>query len=203
MTQANLNYSKKFDQNIKEIDKSLPIMYGLPKMHKTPIGARFIVPSKNCSTKPFSDKISKIFKMIFNIVESFYNKSFFYSGCKKFWVVQNSFPIVRKLNKINVKKKAKSISTFGFSALYATIPHKLLLKMLSEVINFAFKSKVRKHIAFSKTSIYWTSKGAGRRYFTKQTLVNAMSFLLNKCFFTIGNMVLKQDIGIPMGIDPF
>ena len=43
---------------------------------------------------------------------------------------------------------------------------------------------------------------AGRRYFTKQTIVKAMSFLINKCFFTIGNIVFKQDVGILMGIDP-
>ena len=60
-----------------------------------------------------------------------------------------------------------------------------LLKVLSEVINFAFKSKVRKCIGLSKTSIYWTSKGAGRGYFIKQTLVNATSFLINKCFVTL------------------
>ena len=27
-------------------------------------------------------------------------------------------------------------------------------------------------------------------------------FLIKKCYFTIGNMVFKQDIEIPMGIDP-
>ena len=75
--------------------------------------------------------------------------------------------------------------------------------MLSEVINFLFKSKVKKCIGFAKTTIYWTSRGSGRRYFTKQSLVNAMSFLTNKCFFSIGNMVFKQDIGIQMGIDNF
>ena len=50
--QANMNYCKKFDLNITELDKPLPIMYWLPKMHKTSIGARFIIASKNCSTKP-------------------------------------------------------------------------------------------------------------------------------------------------------
>ena len=56
--------------------------------------------------------------------------------------------------------QAKFISTFDFSTLYTTIPHNLLLKVLSEVIKFAFKSKVIKRIAFSITSIYRTSKGA-------------------------------------------
>ena len=70
------------------------------------------------------------------------------------------------------RKKAKSVSAFEFSVLYTTIPDKLLLKVLSKVINFVFKSKVRKRIGFSKTYVYWTSKGAERRYFTKQILVN-------------------------------
>ena len=141
-------------------------------MYKTPLGARFIAASDYCSTKRLSDTTPKLFKMIFNTVESFHNQSFCHSSCEKFWVVQNSFPIATKLNKINVKKKAKSISAFEFRILYTTIPDKLLLKVLSEVINFVFKSKVRKRIGFSKTYIYWTSKGAGRRYFTEQTLVN-------------------------------
>ena len=101
--------------------------------------------------------------MVFNTVESFHNKSLFYSGCKKFWVVQSYFPIGTKLNKINVKEKAKSISTFDFSTLHTIILHKLLLKVLPEIINFVFKSKVRKRTGFSKTFIYWTSKGAGTR----------------------------------------
>ena len=160
-------------------------MYWLPKMHKTPVGARLSVASYYCSTNPLSDTISKIFIMVFNTVESFHNKSFSYSDCKKFWVVQNSFPTGTKLNKISVKKKAKSISTFDFSTFYSAIPHKLLIKVLSEIINFVFKSKVRKRIGFSKTFIYWTSKGAGRRYFTKQTFVNAISFLINKYFVSL------------------
>ena len=160
-------------------------MYWLPKMQKTPVGARFIVASYYCSTNPLSDTISKIFIMVFNTVESFHNKSIFYSGCKKLWVVQNSFLIGTKLNKINVKKKAKSISTFDFSTLYTTILHKLLLKVISEIINFVFKLKVIKRIGFSKTVMYCTSEGAGRRYFTKQTLVNAICFLINEYFVNL------------------
>ena len=61
---------------ITEQDKTLPIMNWPPKVYKTPIEARFIVASKNCSSKPPSDVISKIFKMIFNNVESFHRKRF-------------------------------------------------------------------------------------------------------------------------------
>ena len=174
---ANISYCKEFYLKITELDKLLSFMYWLPKTDKTPIGARLIVALYYCSTNPLSDTISKVFKMIFNTRKSFHKKSFFYSGCKKFQVVENSFQIAPMRNKINVKKK--SISTFNCSTLYTTILHKFLIKVLPEVINLAFKFKVRKHIGFSKTSIYWTSKGARRRQFTKQTLVNAISFLIN------------------------
>ena len=101
MIKENVNYCKNLDLNIKEIDKSLPIKYRLPKIHKTSIGARFIEASKDCSTKPLSDTTFKFFKIIFHTVERFCYKSFFYSDCNKFRVVQNSFPIVIKLNKIS------------------------------------------------------------------------------------------------------
>ena len=107
-------------------------MYWLPKIHKTPVGARFIVASYYCSTNPLSDTISKNFKMIFNTVESFHKKGFFYLGCKKFWVVQNSFPISTVLNKINVMKK--SISTFECSTLYTTTLDKLLIKCFHNLL---------------------------------------------------------------------
>ena len=121
--------------------------------------------------------------MIINAVESLHKKGFFYLGCKKFCVVQNSFPIATMLNKINIKKK--SVSTSECSTFYTTTQDKLFIKVLPEVISFVFKSKVRKHIGFSKTSIYLTYKGVGRSYFAKKTLVNAISFLINKCFVTL------------------
>ena len=99
-----------------------------------------------------------------------------------------------------MSRKKLSVLTFDFSTLYTAILRNLQLKMLLEGTNFVFKSKVRKCIGFCKTSIHWISMRAGRKYFTKQTLVNAMFFLINKCFFAIGDMALKQDIGI--GIDP-
>ena len=198
----NIKFCEKFGLNATDKEKSLPIMYWLPKMHKNPIGARFIVASNQCSTKPLTKVVSKIFKMIFTHVENFHKKTLFYSNFKKFWVVQNSFPIVEKLDRINSRKNAKSISTFDFSTLYTTIPHNKLIDVLSEIIEFVFKSNIRNRIGFSPSSVYWTSKGVDKRYFTKQRLIEAISFLITKCYFTIGNLVFKQDIGIPMGIDP-
>ena len=67
----------------------------------------------------------------------------FYSCFRKFLVVENSFPIVTKLNKIDTKKKSETISIFvDFTLLYPRIPHNILIKVSSEAISFAFISKV-------------------------------------------------------------
>ena len=44
-----------FDLNVRELDKNFPLMSCLGQMHKTSIGARFMVASKKCSAKPLSD----------------------------------------------------------------------------------------------------------------------------------------------------
>ena len=50
---------------------------------KTPTGARFTVASKNCSTKPLSNVIFKVFKIIFNHVERFHRKKIYLTHAVK------------------------------------------------------------------------------------------------------------------------
>ena len=68
-----------------------------------------------------------------------------------------TFPIVTKVNKINTKIKTKSFSTFDFTILYTTIHHNLLNKVLSEAINFVFKSKTQSRISFWKKILHKTN----------------------------------------------
>ena len=57
------------------------------------------------------------------------------------------------------KKKAKSIATYDFSALYTTLPHDELIKRLCNVIDFIFEGGNRTHIFISKNNIaYYCGK---------------------------------------------
>ena len=110
--------------------------------------------------------------------------------------------MIEKLNAINKYKNAQSISTFDFSTLYTKLPHQLLIDVLNEIIDFVFQSRTRTRIGFSKSGVYWTSRGKDNRFFTKDTLKAAVEHLIKNCYFTFGNRVFQQIIGIPMGIDP-
>ena len=71
-------------------------MYWIPKMHKIPASARFIIASKICSTKQISKSVSNVYKLVKNAK--------FLSDYNKFRVLQNCDPIIQSLN--NIKKGA-------------------------------------------------------------------------------------------------
>ena len=85
------------------------------------IGARCIIASKACSTKKISKSVSNAFKVILKQMENFHHKSTFYTNYKKYWAVQNSMQIIPDLDKINKRKKAKSISTYDFASFYTKL----------------------------------------------------------------------------------
>ena len=78
-----------------EDDNILPVMYWTPKMHKTPIGKRFIIDSKKCSTKKISKVVSSIFKLIYNQIHKNHKNAKFLSNYNKFWVLQYVDPFWR------------------------------------------------------------------------------------------------------------
>ena len=166
----NINLCNKYGLQIRDDEQCLPLMYWMPKMHKNPVDARFIVASTKCKTKPLAKAVSKVFKLIFMQIRNFHHKSTFYSKYNKFWVVENSSSVINKLSNINSRKRAKEISTFDFKTLYTKIDHSNLLEKLNSIIDFVFKSGSRKFISFNDYGAFWSKKRSGKRYFTKSSL---------------------------------
>ena len=200
LIESNIQICNKFGLKVEEEYETLPIIYWMPKMHKKPSGARFIVASSKCSTKPLSKTISYIFKLIFEQIQNFHLKSKFYTNINRFWVVKNSFPVIEKLNNINKRRGAKYISTFDFSTLYTKIEHTSLIEELNNIVDLAFNGGERKYIGINNKIAFWSSYKY--KNFSKKDIKLAIKHLICECYFTIGNSVFIQTIGIPMGIDP-
>ena len=200
VVQNNIQICDKFKLKVEEGYETLPIMYWMPKMHKNPSGARFIVASSKCSTKPLSKNISHIFRLIFEQIQNFHLKSKFYANINCFWVVKNYFPVIQKLDKINKRKGAKCISTYDFSTLYTKIEHSSLIDVLNSLVDFVFKGGVRESIRIEGKNAFWSSRKDN--VFNKRNIKLAIKHLIRECYFTVGDKVFIQTIGIPMGIDP-
>ena len=161
------------------------------------------IAAPKCSVKPLSKAVAAIFKQIFYQVEQYNKKSFFYSGVKTFWVIQNNKPVMDSINRINAKRKAKSISTFDFSTLYTKIPHNKLIKVMNEMVDFCFQGDSHKVLAVSKSGCRWVySSPKGSTIFSKKTTKLAIKYLMDNCYFACGGQLFRQKIGIPMGSDP-
>ena len=70
--------------NVQVENHCLPKMYWIPKIHKIPSKSRFIVAAPKCSIKPLSKAITSAFKLFYRQIESYNNKSRFYSGVNTF-----------------------------------------------------------------------------------------------------------------------
>ena len=92
--------NEKFNLSVAEESKKLPHIYWTPKLHKNPIKFRFIIAAPNCSIKPLSKAITKIFRLFYKQVETYNAKSFFYSQVKTFWVIQNNEHVINSIKKI-------------------------------------------------------------------------------------------------------
>ena len=121
----------------------------------------------------------------------------------KFWIIQNTKPIIHSINNLNKRNTAKSLSTFDFSTLYTKIPHDKLKKVLNEIIDFAFKGGTREFIKVYNSTAYWTKTSSKKdNLYTKEQIKESLRYLIDNSFFSVGSDLFKQVIGIPMGSDP-
>lgn len=195
--------SKKFGFNVPDESKKLPHIYWLPKLHKSPIKFRFIIAAPNCSIKPLSKAITKVFKLFYRQIETYNAKSYFFSYVKTFWVIQNNEDVINSIKKLNKRNALKSMATFDFSTLYTKIPHEKLLEVMNELVDFCFQGGTHEQLSLSKSGARWVSKNnrSGIR-FSRILIKEALRYLMEHCYFTLGDKVFRQVIGIPMGSDP-
>ena len=125
-----------------------------------------------------------------------------------FWVIQNSKPVLDRLTEINTYKKAKTISTFDFSTLYTKLPHGNLIEVMNKLIDFVYyggRNKPdgnRKFLTVGENRCYFTRTSSSSTSYSKAQIKMMVNHLISQSFFSVGNLVFRQCIGIPMGIDP-
>ena len=141
--------------NIPIENHRLPNMYWMPKMHKNPIKARFIIASPKSSIKPLARTITSVFRLFFRQIQTYNDKCRFFTGVNTFWVVQNNKPVIDAMNGLNKRRKATSVSTFDFSTLYTKLPHNKLLMVLNSLIDFCFDGGESKYIIVNNYGARW------------------------------------------------
>lgn len=193
----------KFGQSSLDASDKLPSIYWLPKLHKSPVKFRFIIAAPECSIKPLARSITSIFKLFQQQIRKYNEISSFYSGIKTFWVIQDNKPVLDTMKHVNRYRKARTIETFDFSTLYTKIPHDKLTDVLCKLVDFCFEGGPHEFISTNDWGARWVSDPSSYDFvYDKVKIKLAIRYLMSNCYFTFGNRIFRQVIGIPMGSDP-
>ena len=120
-----------------------PTMYWLPKLHKRPYKAKFIANSSSCTTTELSKLLTSCLTAIKSHVIRYCETVYENSNKKWFWSIKNSGEVLSKLKCRGFR--AKSLSTYDFSTLYTTLPHKLIKEKLLDLIEWTLKRVLKNY----------------------------------------------------------
>ena len=89
------------DKHVKELgshnitipddNKKLPFIYSTAKQHKTPVGNRFIVSGKRCTTKKLSKVLLKVFQLVSKTLKYHCQYKCRFLKTKSYWIIQKIF----------------------------------------------------------------------------------------------------------------
>ena len=87
------------------------------KMHKEPVGNRFIVASAKCSVKSLAIINTIILKKILFARRSYCNTIYNSTKVNMMWIIDNNTKLIDPLNNVSEDNKAESIETYDFQKL--------------------------------------------------------------------------------------
>ena len=177
---------------------NVPLIYWVPKMHKDPIGSRFIAGSKICSIKPLSKNFSKALKLILNHMKLYSKTVLERANLNYYWIIDNSLEFMDNIK----EKRIDHMQTYDFSTLYPALPQSEIKKQFSKIFNKVFKREGKQFINVGYKEAYFSSRQNSRGCsFRLNDMIEILEFILDNIFVKFGNKIYKQVIGVPIGSD--
>ena len=117
------------------------------------------------------------------------------TGVKCDWSITSSFQFINKLKNIDIQ----FMQVNDFTTLYTNLNLKEVENSLNSLIDLIFSSK-NKYICIGYDKSFISAKKYNGYFtFDKNTLKDAVTFIINNTFIKFGEFLLRQVKGIPMG----
>ena len=193
-----VNFSKQKNINVPDDMQDIPLIYWIPKMHKNPIGSRFIAGSKKCSIKLLSKYFSKALKLILNHMKLYANTVYERSNLNYFWIIENSLDFMDKIK----NKSIEHMETYDFSTLYTALPHPEIKRNFSKIFQKVYNREGKQFINVNLRQASFSSEGKNNCCSFRVTdMMEILEFVLDNIFVRYGRKIYKQVVGIPIGLD--
>ena len=157
-----------------------------------------------CTTKTLSTILTGCLQVIKDKRMAYCNVIYKTTGVNQMWILKNSKELLEKFDLAKFSK-AKCISTWDFSTLYTSIPHRahrqLKKQLFAPIRNTMSKSKYSVMNYRSNKCFLGSKSYDSYMSFTCDDLCDMLSFLINNIYVIFGDTIMRQVIGIPMGTD--
>ncbi len=191
--QINENWNLK----IHEEDKVIPLIYGLPKLHKTPYKFRFIAGASKSSFKSMSILLTKILTFLKTHLFNYCQKVEGTSGNAVYWSIDSS---KMALDKFLQTRKPKCITTADFSTLYTSLPHDLIIKQIKYIVEKLFNNSKQNYLCVGYKNCFFFNEFNGKyKCLDKMEIMDLVKFVLDNTYVRFCGYIFKQVSGIPMG----
>ena len=195
--------TNKLKVDTDEVQNKLPHIVLFPKFHKPTLSQRFVVSYSSCLIKPLAKHLTLGLKAVYKQICSYSNMIYKVTGINRNWIIDNNTPILNCTRDMSVNGRATNINTYDFTTLYTNLEHDNIKMALESVIKLGFKHSKVKCVSIYENSFAWVNKPRkGTFYFDVNTLIEALIFLIDNCYFTLGPLIFRQIIGVPIGVDP-
>ncbi|MCP4978369.1 MAG: hypothetical protein GY931_19660 [Maribacter sp.] len=188
--------SGQFNASIDIRNKTLPMIFAVPKLHKNPYKFRYISGASKSSMRPLSILLNRILKHLKQHFRNYCNAAVF-AGSSMFWSIDSSLEALHHLrNKRNVKK----ITTADFSTLYTCLPHKIVEQEISFLVHLLFKNAGKKYLCIGYTNCFYSDEPSTKvKAYTEEDIMEMVQVVLDNTYVQFAGLIFKQCIGIPMG----
>jgi hypothetical protein len=199
----------------------LPYLYWLPKMHKSPVGARFIAGSACCTTTDCSIALAAVLSLVLSARRSQDDQLLRASGVRRFFVVSGYEEVADFLGRwprglaLRTGTGFRRLAAGDFSTMYTTIPHEDLVARVAKLCEEAFEYVARTQffsegrdlrVSWSRSlnRASWLGPVEERQddglEFGLRELSDSLAFLIENTFLVNGESgARRQTVGIPMG----
>lgn len=204
LKQQHMQLYKKFSIETHEDYHEIPVLYGIPKLHKNPIKFRFISGAAKATTKPLAKLLLKILTHMKKHFANYCKTAETRSNTKNYFSINNSMDVINKFS--NKNAKIKSMAAYDFSTLYTKMTHNSILNTMFELIDMLFQNAGTDKIITSKSLDF------GSTYYTKNAISNNSNIVMHKneikdllqtvlyeSYIRIADQIYRQIAGVPMG----
>jgi hypothetical protein len=200
-------------------------LYATVKAHKNPTGLRYIAASRNVTLTPLSERIAQALQVLQPVVDDMWRTLAYNTGkrAERSWIIPNADAVLGTINLIDSMLKLQGpgatmrVEVWDFKTLYTNIPLADLKTRLCQLVDDAFTHYNTTH---GNTSHYirlqqgkqdaekvgWTTDEVRERvesngdvWVSRNRLKKWITYLVDNIYVTIGDVFLRQKVGVPMG----